>query len=195
MCIRVVACISMVSVIVILLVFLIVQPWVAPRSVSVGEFSWVEVILAVGAMLAAVFSACAAFAANSIAKTIERSDKIKRTLELSPYNCDRYDSAWSNLKDRFDEIECTGKLLSKEKAKSVLESNNLLNRDYLRVLNYWGRISSAYERDLIDKDLAENMFKVGFNRFFDHFGEYFGDKKYAENYPDTNSLRERWRNK
>lgn len=192
MCVHCVGISALVSFIIVVPLLLISASAAGIGNTPLGEQSVIEILVALAPAIAATFSACAAYQANKISNVFQNTEKNRLTISLSPYNSDRYIDSWEFLQKNLEEVYGDDRAEHPEICKENL-SDTEVKRKFLIVLNFWGRLATAYEEELVEKELAKRMYSFGFVRFVRPAENYLrADKRRRRIYKDTLKLFSNW---
>lgn len=152
-------------------------------------------VSAIAAAVAAIVSLYQIFEIRRTATKEESAAKKLRTFEHAPASSPRFFEAQFALSTQFVGW-ASGDPVTEEQARAVFADKELLaNFNY--VLNHYGRMAAAYHYDVIDKDVAENLFKFGYLRFWNLFRNYLDSEfarrpQLAQQYQYSRELYRRW---
>ena len=152
-------------------------------------------VSAIAAAVAAIVSLYQIFEIRRTASSDEAAAKKLRTFEHAPASSPRFFEAQFALSNHF--IGWTsGEAVTEEQARATFADKELMaNFNY--VLNHYGRMAAAYHYDVIDKEVAENLYKFGYLRFWNLFRNYLESEfarrpQLAQQYRYSRELFERW---
>ena len=177
---------------VVLWVFLTISVFVLCTNVVIalwpyhaGSFNLESTTAIVGSFLALV--------GVVVSLIIQYENRISHTVDVSPNNSDVFLKSWGALQAEFRDLLDSGDAVIQP--NRYLEKGSPQHRDFLVVLNFWGRIATLYREGAIDRSMAKKMYKFGFLRFVNFFWPYIEAKREPGIYDDTEFLKNEWSNK